>query len=478
MLFTTPPFLFLFLPITFGVFWFLQKFQNLKLSTTWLLLASCAFYFFWNPWDLLPLILAIVVNFSLAKIMILYKDNRRRFIFCLGIFLNLIFLAYYKYFNFFLNDIMHLSTQPVSVTIPLGISFYTFTQIAFLVDCYKCNYAKNDILNYSLFVSYFPHLICGPIISFRELYPQLTNPNKFHVSLKNIVLFVFCFSIGFFKKTYIADALGGYVSQVFDAAPAIHFDQKTCFLAAISYSLQLYFDFSGYSDMAVGLSYLFGLKIPDNFNAPYQSSSIIEFWRRWHISLSLFLKNYLYIPLGGNRTHHYRNISITMLLGGLWHGASWNFVLWGGYQGLLLSLNHLLRSKLTGSSGMFSDIRISFLIHSLKVAVTFILITFGWILFRCSDLERASQFYLSLLGQYGEGISTTTNYLISTPLLTLSFLIVFFMPDTLTLREKFQTWIENSLQKRVVTTAFVTAVLTVCGFMSLNSIQQFLYSGF
>jgi len=472
MLFTSPQFLLIFLPITFGVFYFLQKFNNLKLSSLWLLLASIAFYICWNPWDLPLLLFSIVINFGLYKWMLLKKNRAKFWILVFSIIFNIALLGYYKYFNFMLSEITGIKTS--SKTIPLGISFYTFTQIAFLVDCYRNNY-KNDFLNYSLFVSYFPHLVCGPIISFKDLYPQLTNPHKFHFSSKNIALFIFCFSIGLFKKVFIADQFGEFVSVFFDTPGMPFFGQKTAFLGVIAYSLQLYFDFSGYSDMAVGLSYLFGLQIPDNFNSPYQSTSIIEFWRRWHISLSSFLKNYLYIPLGGNRTHHYLNIVITMVLGGFWHGASWTFIVWGLYQGVLLSINHLLRNNIAKIPSEYPFN--TYCQKAIKVLLTFTLISLGWVLFRAPDLKTALHIYLSLFGISAHPAITIESYC-SIKLMMIALAWVFLIPDTIVLRERFLKFVELRSYYFIRIFAFICAVLSALGLIALNRVQYFLYSGF
>ena len=473
MLFTSPQFLLMFLPITFTVFLFLQRFNNLKISSLWLLLASIAFYLFWNPHDLLPLIFSIVVNFILYRWMSLKTGHLKTLILIIALLFNLILLGYYKYFHFIFG-LNHETTT--TATIPLGISFYTFTQIAFLVDCYKNNYQNNDFLNYSLFVSYFPHLVCGPIISFKDLYPQLTNPKKFHFSSKSMALFIFCFSIGLFKKTFIADQFGDFVAAFFDAPGMPYFGQKTAFLGVVSYSLQLYFDFSGYSDMAVGLSYLFGLQIPDNFNSPYQSTSIIEFWRRWHISLSSFLKNYLYIPLGGNRKHHYLNVFITMVLGGLWHGASWTFIVWGAYQGVLLSINHWWRNKTPKPATTNSSFKV-YCKKTFKTLFIFTLISLGWVLFRSANLETAYHIYSSLLGISKKLPQTIESYC-SIKLMLAALLWVFLIPDTLVLREQFLTVIEKKSHFLIRIAALLCAILSTFGLIALSRVQYFLYSGF
>ncbi len=401
------------------------------------------------------------------------KEQKRTFVLGFAIVANLAFLGFYKYLTPSLNVFFNIGDYPLSKTIPLGISFYTFTQIAFLVDCYKKSYEKKDFLNYALFVSYFPHLACGPILSFKDLYPQLTNSKKFNVCYRNIALFAFCFSIGLFKKLFIADAFSGYVIEVFDAPITTVFDQKTAILGTVSYALQLYFDFSGYSDIAVGLSYLFGLKIPDNFNAPYQATSIIEFWRRWHISLSLFLRNYLYIPMGGNRSRHYLNIIVTMLLGGLWHGGAWTFVVWGGYHGLLLSLNHWIRQLCIKRERPVYWTRV---LAPLKIVVTFVLVCLGWILFRSQTLESALQLYSSLFGNALDGVRVPRTF--SYSFMVVSLLVVFFVPDTLTLRAKLLQWIDNQKKIFVAVTAALCAFSSVLGLISLGGVQLFLYAGF
>lgn len=506
MVFTSYRFIFLFLPIVFIGFLLLSRYKKPKWISLWLALASVAFYAYWNPKDLEPLIFSVFINYTIYRWMkiaardpiqksILTLNNikitQRFLILSVGIIFNILFLSYYKYLHFFLGGFLSLNPASVAlpVAIPLGISFYTFTQIAFLVDCYHKQYEKNDFLNYFLFVSYFPHLVCGPILSFKELYPQLQNTQKFRFSISNLNLFIFCFSIGLFKKAVIADYIGIYVPGVFDAAAGTIFDFKTAFLATVSYSLQLYFDFSGYSDMAVGLSYLFGLKIPDNFNAPYQATSIIDFWRRWHISLSQFLKNYVYIPLGGNRglpTHHYRNLGLTMILGGFWHGASWTFIMWGVYHGALLSINHLYRSRFKKEKPVVISIhhKTSVLYKSKRmftILFTFIFVALGWVLFRCANFSHALNIYKSLFGfsaNISNKVSLSFEHSTQWQILLLGLAIVFFLPDTLVLREKFFTAIESGRQKGVVRTAIACALLAVISILCFSRVQYFLYSGF
>lgn len=524
MLFTSFQFLFLFLPILYALFLIVSRRQKSGASSLLLLLASLSFYLFWNPADLWPLLISIVFNY-IFYLLIRNSDQyfngtlgAKNWILFFAIACNLLFLGYYKYLHFIINEWVPASIFGLSPEfkeklvvfglkglanpseIPLGISFYTFTQIAFLVDCSRLEFKRNNFIQYSLFVSYFPHLVCGPILSFKDLYPQLNDDKKFRPSLDNSCLFIFCFCIGLFKKAVIGDTLGSYANLIFSGDPGRYFDPFTANLGVLCYSLQLYFDFSGYSDMAVGLSYLFGLKIPDNFNAPYQSTSIIEFWRRWHISLSNFLKNYVYIPLGGNRCSQwkiFRNLWITMILGGFWHGASWTFLLWGVYQGLLLSLNHNLRRILNTSffnvqfvnfnahpNKLFKAFCNTKTINAIKIAITFILISLGWVLFRSQNSQQALHIYQSLLGLHGqEGISLSFQYKLQWFVLVLGLLIVFFVPDTCVLRDRFNARLSLSLSdsqtmKATISKAVGLAAMALLSVLCFSRVQYFLYSGF
>ena len=452
MLFTTPVFLFAFLPITFLVFYFSTKAKNL--TSLWLLISSFIFYIAWNPWDLIPLCLSIGVNYGIYSLMIA-KDRCKRYL-IIGIVFNLLFLCFYKYSGQFFKKVLHAD----ALDLPLGISFFTFTQIAFLADHYKNHYEKNDLINYSLFVSYFPHLVCGPIISFKKIYPQLTQ--KYNISWKNIAYFVFFFSVGFFKKLVIADPLGDYVDDIFSYSNQEYsFYTSSC--ATLCYAIQLFADFSGYSDMAVGISYLFGIEIPDNFDAPYRATSIIDFWRRWHISLSQFLRDYVYIPLGGNKNHRSFNLWATMVLGGLWHGGSWHFVWWGIFHGTLLWLNHLWRTLKPPSE--------DFIV--LKRMGVFILVCFGWILFRSPNMNVATKIL--------KGFSHFTNPTYY-PWVTwddmqklavgLGLFLCFGLPNTRQLLEKYLE------KKYTVRVAFLCGFLVAFSCLYLNKMPHFLYAGF
>jgi alginate O-acetyltransferase complex protein AlgI len=315
-------------------------------------------------------------------------------------------LATFKYADFFIANIDAVATtlgrpgiDMLGIVLPIGISFYTFTQIAFLVDCYQGKVYERRFVHYLLFVSYFPHLISGPVLHHAQMMPQFREPSTYRPDIAKIYLGISIFGIGLAKKIVLADSLADFANPFFDFARAgetITFIDG--WMGALAYTLQLYFDFSGYTDMAIGLSLLFGVTLPINFDSPYKATSIIDFWRRWHITLSNFLRDYLYIPLGGNRkgaARRYANLLTTMLLGGLWHGANWTFVLWGAMHGVLLALNHLWRalSGSTGPTGLAGRI--------IGWWLTFVAVLLAWVVFRADSLATAMAIYRGLLGRNG-----------------------------------------------------------------------------
>jgi alginate O-acetyltransferase complex protein AlgI len=321
---------------------------------------------------------------------------------------NLGLLAVFKYANFLIssaNYLLSLSAAKelptVSIALPIGISFFTFTQIAFLVDCYAGKVVERNPVHYLLFVSYFPHLVAGPVLHHSQMMPQFAQPDTYRPDTRKIAIGLALLTLGLAKKLLIADPLGQYADLVFTATQN---GATPMFCLAwfgiLAYAFQIYFDFSGYSDMAVGISLCFGILLPINFNSPYQAVSIIDFWRRWHISLSTFLRDYLYIGLGGNRrgpVRRYINLFTTMLLGGLWHGASWTFVLWGGIHGSLLAANHLWLGirpyrapRPAGRFGVF-----------VARTLTFILICFAWVPFRADSMATVSAFLKGMVGASG-----------------------------------------------------------------------------
>jgi alginate O-acetyltransferase complex protein AlgI len=324
----------------------------------------------------------------------------------LGVATNLAVLAFFKYTDFFIATIDTLpgATIPLAhIVLPLGISFFTFTQIAFLVDVHRGIATEYSFVHYLLFVTYFPHLIAGPVLHHRQMMPQFAAAATYRLDAGLFTEGCSIFLVGLAKKVVLADSLAAFVSPLFDAvehASAVTFFEA--WGAALAYTFQLYFDFSGYSDMAVGLSLLFGVRIPINFASPYKSLNIVDFWRRWHMTLSQFLRDYLYLPLGGNRlgpVRRYINLMITMILGGLWHGASWTFVCWGTLHGLYLVVNHGWQ-RLRGSARAANS-RLAAISGGCSVVVTFLAVVAGWVVFRAKSLHGAAAIFTGMAGRNG-----------------------------------------------------------------------------
>ena len=416
MLFNSHFFLVLYLPATLAGFFTLGAFDR-RLGAAWLTLASLFFYGWWDARYLALLVASIIVNYGvgirLARSAVQFGPGRRRGLLVVGIAANLLALAYFKYTHFVaqnLNALADTDWVVATIVLPLGISFYTFTQIAFLVDAHRGAAAEYNFVHYSLFVTFFPHLIAGPILHHREMMPQFAAPATYRWNDTNAALGLTIFVIGLFKKTVLADGIAPYVKPVFDAAEAgAQLSLLECWVGALGYTMQLYFDFSGYSDMAIGLALLFNIRLPLNFHSPYRAANIIDFWRRWHMTLSRFLRDYLYLPLGGNRRgplRRYANLLLTMLLGGLWHGASWNFVVWGGLHGFYLVVNHAWRA-LRRRRGHDPD-RGSRSGRLAAWGLTFLAVVVGWVIFRAESLSAAGNILLGMAG--GSGVALPTHF--------------------------------------------------------------------
>jgi D-alanyl-lipoteichoic acid acyltransferase DltB (MBOAT superfamily) len=350
MIFSSPEFILLFLPIAFFGYFYLNRLRLVLAGKAWLVAVSLFFYAYWNI-AFLPILLgSILFNFAIGTGFsqnIKSKRSRfsRRFMLIGSIAANLILLGYFKYANFLLENInvaLNVDYILPQTLLPLGISFFTFTQIAYLVDSYRGEVKEYDFLNYALFVTFFPHLIAGPILHHREMMSQFESRWTLAVRYRNVILGLFIFSIGLFKKAVIADTFASWANTGFDSGITLYF--FSAWATSLSYTFQLYFDFSGYCDMAIGASLLFNIWLPINFNSPYKALDIQDFWRRWHMTLSRYLRDYLYIPLGGNRCstlHTYFNLMATFILGGLWHGASWMFIIWGALHGAALVVHRV-----------------------------------------------------------------------------------------------------------------------------------------
>lgn len=379
MLFNSFAFIFLFLPVTFAGFFFLGKYAPKSYAVFWLVLASFFFYGYWD-YHYVPLLFAsISFNYFIGK-KIEAAQSKKWLIF--GIAIDVILLGYFKYTDFFLNTINDIagadSFDLPHIILPLGISFFTFTQIAYLVDVFRGNAKNYSFVAYCEFVTIFPHLIAGPIIDYKEMIPQFIAEKTFKINYQNIAAGLTLFTLGLFKKVAVADKLAPWVNDIYSHIDSLTFVEA--WLGALGYTLQLYFDFSGYSEMAIGLGLIFNLKLPVNFNSPYQSLSIIDFWRRWHMTLGRWVKYYLYIPLGGNRQGEgkkMRNLFSSMLIIGLWHGAGWTFIFWGGLHGLFLMINHQWRRlNITLPNG-------------LCWCLTFLCVVICWVFFRAENFHDA-----------------------------------------------------------------------------------------
>jgi D-alanyl-lipoteichoic acid acyltransferase DltB (MBOAT superfamily) len=385
-------------------------------SRTILLLAVSLFFYAWWDWRLLPLLIgSITTNYLLGvciRRLVRRPDHRAAgHVLAVGITFDLLVLGFFKYLLFVTTNVDMLTGKDwtvVRLVLPLGISFWTFEQISFLVDLKRGAAYRLHPLQYALFVLFFPRLVAGPILRFSEIAPQITDRQASTV-LPDIAAGLSIFFVGLAKKAWLADGIAPFVGFGFRLAGAGPGpDLFTAWGAALGYTCQLYFDFSGYSDMAIGLARCFGIRFPANFNSPYKATGIVEFWRRWHMTLSRFLRDYLYIPLGGNRhgsPRRYMNLVVTMLLGGLWHGAAWTFVIWGGLHGLYLMINHAWTSM-----RRTSETRASAAARFVAVALTFTGVVIGWVFFRSPDLTTAWHMLRGMVGTNGVAIPAELLY--------------------------------------------------------------------
>jgi len=411
MLFNSYEFILVFMPVVVLVFFLVGRASHV-LAATWLCMASLFFYGWWNPKFVALLVASIGFNYAAGYAIGPAKGGRMaapKLLLIAAIAADLAVLGYFKYANFFISSVDTLTGAKLAlldIVLPLGISFFTFTQIAFLVDVYRGVATEYNFMHYLLFVSYFPHLIAGPLLHHKQIMPQFAMTRTYAPDPGAIVSGLTMFTIGLAKKVLVADNLAGYALPLFTLADnGSELRLISAWSGALAYSFQLYFDFSGYCDMAIGMSLLLGVRLPVNFNSPYKAESIIEFWRRWHMTLAGFLRDYLYFPLGGNRRGPRRrhvNIMITMLLGGLWHGASWTFVLWGGLHGVYLMINHIWRER---SSRIGPPLAGTALGRVATIAITFLAVVIGWVIFRAQTLEGAMIVLRGMTGLAGASLN-------------------------------------------------------------------------
>jgi alginate O-acetyltransferase complex protein AlgI len=486
MLFNSYDFILNFLPIAFVLYYAFNFFWTRKATNILIIAVSLYFYAFPNRLDLILIISSIFLNYSLTWLFSKYQNKKKLFL-VVGIFINLSVLFFYKYINFIIEIINSFlgdsKLSNITTHLPLAISFFTFQQISFIVDQYKAE-KKSEVKfdQYAAAVLFFPHLIAGPLVEYKKLIPQLINKVRKNRFWANVYLGIFVFIIGLSKKLIIADCLNPLVETVFSPqADIISLSYLVTLVGVVAYTFQLYFDFSSYSDMAVGLGLMFGVVLPANFNSPYKATSIIDFWRRWHISLSNFLRDYLFIPLGGSRVGElmrFRNLFLTMLIGGIWHGAGWNFIIWGAWHGSLLCAVHLFRKF------SFSKSRWLFQTKSFNRALTFIMVMIGWVFFRAHDLSSSIAIIrkimsFELVGWVGQFIELAAQQKYRCFVLLFAILVAFLMPNSNQMHRYFKLMVfRRKLISIQIAVCLVMAILLNICFILMSSPMSFLYYQF
>ena len=450
MVFSSLEFIYFFLPPVLLVFLALRKLQMEGAIIWWLVTASLGFYAWWSPAHLVLLLGSVIGNYLLHQRLLVHRS---KWLLTLGIGANLAVLGWFKYVDFLLenfNALLGLETTRLGIILPLAISFFTFQQVSFLMDTWNNRLEKFDFKRYLLFVTFFPQLIAGPIVLQKDTIPQfrLANFNT-RVGL-NLAVGATLFCIGLFKKIVLADGIAPVANAVFGAADAGQaLTTEAAWQGALAYTFQIYFDFSGYCDMALGLARMFGIRLPINFNSPYKALSISDFWRRWHITLSRFLRDYLYIPLGGNRSGflgRHGNLMATMLLGGLWHGAGWNFVIWGGLHGGYLIINHFWRD-IIGAYGLHRLIPAP-LRTIASWFLTMLAVVIAWVFFRAETFAGAIKVLWAMFVPTLPGVANLQGTLVADPtstVLTLAAMIIIVtaMPNSIEITRRYRPVIDS-----------------------------------
>lgn len=488
MLFNSYIFIFLFLPASIIGFYGINFFRMYRIANLFLIGMSLWFYGYFHPSYVGIICASIAVNFLIAKKMDRGRAAQKlwikRLLLTAGICMNIAVIFYFKYYDFFIenmNSLFHKSFEMKHIMLPLGISFFTFQQISYLADAYRGETGDYGFDEYALFVSFFPQLVAGPIVLHSEVIPQFRRQENRHIIVQNFAKGFYVFALGLFKKVLIADTFGKAVTFGYENIETL--SSMEALLVSVSYTFQLYFDFSGYCDMAGGIGYLFNIELPQNFNSPYKAASITEFWERWHMSLTRFLKTYIYIPLGGNRKgkiRTYINIMIVYLVSGIWHGANWTFVFWGVLHGIFSCLNRMFQ-KTWGKLGEVT-----------RWAVTFMLVNVLWILFRADSINLAKLFLVKLCCLSGFDIRQELYQCFHLPELEWMGRFPFF-EYFMSRVTGFYLWMfilgafyvvlncHNSREaefKPTVVSSLITVIFMVCSVMSLAGISTFLYFDF
>ncbi len=488
MLFNSYIFIFLFFPLTLIGYFILNHFQKYKTALLFLVGMSFWFYGYNNIYYLLILIISILCNYCITKGLLLFSDKLllRRLLLLFGITLNLGILFYYKYFDFFVENINHLLKTDIAllkVILPLGISFFTFQQLSYVIDCYKKKCEAYSLLEYATYVVYFPQLIAGPIVYHSELIPQLRDISKKHIDYNNLSKGIYAFSLGLAKKVLLADNFSKIVSIGYSNITDLN--SPTTLLVMLASAMQIYFDFSGYCDMAYGIGYMMNIEIPQNFNSPYKSASVTEMWDRWHMTLSRFFIHYVYIPLGGSKLGSlktYRNIFIVFFISGVWHGANWTYILWGTINGVLIIIERIFKIPKWKTPKF------------IKVALTFSLFTFTLSIFRSNTIADAVLLWTRLFnGGFGDlypPIAESFQKMIEVSFLYRAGLgnlinaAPFFLPSSFTLFALIGCLTMKNTQEKTEAFKFTfpkmltVIILMFWSIMSLSEISEFLYFNF
>ena len=477
MLFNSYVFILAFLPVTLvGYFGLGRLCKRLPLNKVWLVGCSLVFYAYFNVRYLPIIVLSILVNYALSQGMLTVRSQGvRRLLLGLGLAGNLGVLGYYKYYDFFVENLNALAGTSFvlhHLVLPLGISFFTFQQLSYVIDSYKRTVPRYNILDYALFVTFFPQLIAGPIVLHSEIVPQFADPENRRFRFDNFAPGLYAFALGLFKKVIVADTFAQVAEWGFAAGQALNTPEA--WLVALGYTFQLYFDFSGYCDMALGLGKMFNIRITQNFNSPYKSLDIKEFWQRWHMTLSRFFTTYVYFPLGGSRRGLARtcvNLMVVFLVSGLWHGAGWLFVLWGGLHGLMSVLYRLFRRPYDR------------LHPALRWLITFLFVTVAWVFFRAETMDSAMTVLRAMFSMEFGAINATVTNVFATPMnlhpgynaimtqlwYVLALAGVLGLPNTYELTDRFRPTLGR---------AALTVVLLVLSVLSLSGVSVFLYYNF
>lgn len=489
MLFNSYIFILFFLPLTLLLYYGLNKFQKYTAAKVMLIAMSLWFYAYFEITYLWIIIASIIFNYLVSKQLQPGKHAMKfsKGLLTLGILANVGLIFYFKYFNFFLDNINLLFNTSIplfSILMPLGISFFTFQQISYLVDSYRGETSDYTFTDYALFVTFFPQLVAGPIVLHDEMIPQFNDNNKKSLNPDMLSKGIYLFSIGLFKKVLLADTFGIAVNWGFSSPDILSgFD---ALLVSLVYTLQIYFDFSGYCDMAIGISDMFGFKLPLNFNSPYKSASIIEFWQRWHMSLSRFLRKYIYFPLGGSKKNTVStmcNVLIVFLVSGIWHGANWNFILWGLLHGIANVLNRLFKKPW------------EYIPQFIRIILTFCFVNFSWILFRSDSLDVCFKMLKHIFSGWENGAVISSGLLECFNVIELTYIEehIGFLTNLTAKIPSLNMWLVLSVSlflvfftknchekeyKPKLGNAILCIILLVWSILSLSGLSTFLYFNF